>query len=485
MPLKKGSDLFIVDNSDNEWKVFKYLSDWCEISDKFDIASAFFEIGSLLSLDGKWQKLDSIRILMGDEVSKRTQQVFEKGLNDIKNKLDLSIEKEKVQNAFLNGVPAIIDAIKSGKIKCRVYKNQKFHAKAYITHSKIEVVGSVALVGSSNFTYPGLHDNIELNIQVRREVEVLQDWFEKYWNEAEDVTPEILKVIERHIKEYSPFEIYLKSLYEFYRGHEVTVNEWELEHSLIYKILDRYQKEGYHSLIDIANRYNGAFLCDSVGLGKTFIGLMLIERFLSQIERKKVVLIVPKAARAPVWEAKIKKYIPEVMNGFTPFRIINHTDLLRENNTDFDWQNLMENIKNQADVIIIDEAHNFRNRSSQRYRKLYDIIGDNKQLFLLTATPINNSLLDLQHQIELFSQRNDSKFKEPPLGINSLRGHFIKMEKALESLLDNSGNGIITDSLETEKILKDDSLFTVCLQNLLDNYRLKLRDSFYIFKFVI
>ena len=238
MPQKKGSDLFIVDNSDSEWKVFKYLHDWCDISDKFDIASAFFEIGSLLSLDGQWQKLDKIRILMGDEVTKRTQKAFEDGLHTIQNRLDSSIEKEKIENNFLKGVPAIIEALRNKKIECKVYRKQKFHAKAYITHSKIDVVGSAALVGSSNFTYPGLHDNVEMNIQVRREVEDLQDWFEKYWKDAEDVSPDILKVIERHTKEYTPFEVYLKALYEYYKGHEATDTEWEKEKSVIYKILD-------------------------------------------------------------------------------------------------------------------------------------------------------------------------------------------------------------------------------------------------------
>ena len=51
-------------------------------------------------------------------------------------------------------------------IECRVYDREKFHAKAYITHARLEVVGSQALVGSSNFTAPGLTKNIELNIQV-------------------------------------------------------------------------------------------------------------------------------------------------------------------------------------------------------------------------------------------------------------------------------------------------------------------------------
>ena len=73
-----GSDLFIVDNSDDEWKVLRYLHDWCQLAKGFDIASGYFEIGSLLALDGEWQKVDHIRVLMGNEVSWRTKRAFEK-----------------------------------------------------------------------------------------------------------------------------------------------------------------------------------------------------------------------------------------------------------------------------------------------------------------------------------------------------------------------------------------------------------------------
>ena len=61
MATKTGNDLFIVDNSDEEWRVLNYLAEWSEISHKFDIATGYFEIGALLALHGKWQKLDQIR----------------------------------------------------------------------------------------------------------------------------------------------------------------------------------------------------------------------------------------------------------------------------------------------------------------------------------------------------------------------------------------------------------------------------------------
>src|SRR5262249_10457406 len=148
---KSGSELFIVDNSDDEWKVRRYLHEWCGISSAFDIATAYFEIGSLLALKDEWQKVDKIRILMGDEVSKRTKKAIVKGLSNIVRRLDASLESEKQQNDFLEGVPAIVDAIRSRKIECRVYRKAKFHAKAYITHARLEVVGASGLIGSSNF----------------------------------------------------------------------------------------------------------------------------------------------------------------------------------------------------------------------------------------------------------------------------------------------------------------------------------------------
>jgi HKD family nuclease len=75
-----------------------------------------------------------------------------------------------------------LDALHSGQIECRVYDNGKFHAKAYITHTKPEVSSAQALVGSSNFTRPGLTKNVELNVQIQnaREVTQLQEWFEAH-----------------------------------------------------------------------------------------------------------------------------------------------------------------------------------------------------------------------------------------------------------------------------------------------------------------
>jgi hypothetical protein len=468
---KTGSELFIVDNSDTDWKVVRYLHDWCDYSKSLDVATAYFEIGSLLALDGEWQKVDEIRILMGDEVSRRTKAAFDDGLRQITCRLDCSLEQEKEKNDFLIGVPAIVDALRAGKIRCRVYRKAKFHAKAYINHARKEVLGSAALVGSSNFTFPGLTENIELNVQITGgPVTVLQEWYEQHWNDAEDVTPVILRVIERHVREYTPFEVYAKALHELHRRQEMTDQDWLNHQSRVYPILDQYQKDGFHKLLGIAGVHHGAFLCDGVGLGKTFIGLMILEYLVEQ-KRKRVALFVPKAARKPVWERAIADYAPHLLGGYSTLKIFNHTDLSRGPTETIDFPREMECLSRDADVVLIDEAHHFRNlgyaatgeripargdRPPSRYHRLFELIGDNKQVFLLTATPVNNRLTDLQHMIELFSRRKVDHFKD--LGIHSLPGHIRKIERDLLNVVGGDATAG-TNLVEAATILARDALF--------------------------
>ena len=461
----KKEALFIVDNSNDEngpeWNGLEYLEQWCEISKRFDIATGYFDISALNALEGKWQQLEEIRILMGDEMTKRTSVALAKAIDKIKNFLDDSIEKEKDANAFLKGVAAIIEGIRSGKIKCKIYNKKKFHAKCYITYSKAAVAPPVALVGSSNFTYSGLTQNLELNVRISSEAEVsiLQDWYEKHWEDAVDISEEIITVIEKHIREYTPFEVYIKSLHEFYKGHEVTTSEWEQNHSVLFKEISQYQKEAYYSLIKIANQWNGAFLCDGVGLGKTFVGLMLLERLVVH-ERKRVVLLVPKSGRDAVWEENIRIFLPDLLNNpYISLKIYNHTDLLRVATADRNWPEEFEHIKKAADIFIIDEGHNFRTRASGRYKMLFELMSGGKKLFLLTATPINNSLLDLKNQIDLFAQRDDQFFSKAPIGINSLIGYFNKKEKELHEIAgatpDEIPNEVTRDILGSEELFKN------------------------------
>jgi superfamily II DNA or RNA helicase len=471
----KGRDLFIVDNSISGWTGLRYLEEWCGIARAFDIATGYFEIGALLALDQHWQPLEKIRILMGAETTLRTRKAFLEAVRSRAEQiLDDSIESEKQANPFLHGVPAILDALRSRQIECRVYDRDKFHAKAYITHAKLEVVGSQALVGSSNFTAPGLTKNIELNIQVQsaREVAQLQEWFEKHWENAAEVTDAIIATIARQTQLYTPFDVYAKALREFFRGHELTANEWDETRSKLFPHLDRYQKEAYWSLMKIPRQNGGAFLCDGVGLGKTFVGLMLIERLVLH-EGKRVVLFAPKAAKEGVWGPHLREWLSHIGGfgghaDFSNLAVFSHTDLNRKG----DFPERFRRIAELADAVIIDEAHHFRNtgregdlaqgRDPSRYYQLYDLL-DNatrpKALYLLTATPINNRLSDLRHMIELFTRRDEAYFART-LGVNNLRAHFNQMERALRQTVGHEVPDVAEVMTEAQDILTGDAIFT-------------------------
>lgn len=470
----KGRDLFIVDNSISGWTGLRYLQEWCGIARAFDIATGYFEIGALLALDSHWQPLEKIRILMGSETNHRTRKaLLEAVRSKVEQVLDASIESDKQANPFLRGVPGIVEALKSRQIECRVYDRDKFHAKAYITHAKLEVVGSQALVGSSNFTGAGLTKNIELNIQVQsaREVAQLQEWYEEHWEVATDVTDAIIATISRHTQLYTPFDVYAKALQEFFRGHELTANEWDETRSKMFPHLDRYQKEAYWALMKIARQHGGAFLCDGVGLGKTFVGLMLIERLVLH-EGKRVVLFAPKAAKDGVWGPHLRDWLSHIggfggQADFSNLAVFSHTDLNRKG----DFPDRFRRIAELADAVIIDEAHHFRNtgregnaetgRDPSRYYQLYDLLDHAarpKTLFMLTATPINNRLSDLRHMIELFSRRDEAYFART-LGVNNLRAHFNKMEKTLRQNVGHDVPDVAEVITEVQDILVGDAIF--------------------------
>ena len=470
----KGRDLFIVDNSVSGWTGLRYLEEWTGIAKAFDIATGYFEIGALLALDGKWQALDKIRILLGAEMTQRTRKAL---LDVVRERavlvLDGSIEATKDSNPFLHGVPALLEALRFGQIECRVYDKDKFHAKAYITHAKLEVIGSQALVGSSNFTLPGLTKNIELNIQVQsaREVAQLQEWFEIHWNDASVVTDAVITTIERQTHLYTPFDVYAKALQEYFRGHELTSTEWDETRSQMFPKIDRYQKEAYWALMKIARQHGGAFLCDGVGLGKTFVGLMLIERLVLH-DGKRVVLFAPKATKEGVWEPHLRDWLPHIggVGGnadFSNLAVFSHTDLGRAG----DFPERFRRIAELADVVIIDEAHHFRNPGRQgsaeeevepsRYHQLYELLDQAKRpkaLFMLTATPINNRLSDFRHMAELFTRRVETYFART-LGVNNLRAHFNQMEKALRTAVGQDSTDVAEHMTEAQQILGTDEIF--------------------------
>jgi len=437
----------IIDNRGDN-KVLHALQKLLPNLQRMDIATGVFEIGSFLLLEEIWQELDKIRILMGDETTKRTKREIVKALLEVSNQ---SIEREKERDDALTGLPAVREAISNKSIMLKIYSKAKFHAKSYLMESKEASPVDFAIVGSSNFTRPGLTENVELNLfsTDQAHIENLRKWYDEVWKDGEEVREEILKVIEPHLKEYDPFTAYAKALYEFFAGREKTQEEWELTESMLYQKLSQYQRDGYHQALQIADRWNGSLVCDGVGLGKTFIGLMILERCLHEDQR--VLLVVPKSTEESVWRANIDRYLKPKWSIELEerLRIERHTNFGREGLISDDR---LKYYRKRTDVIIIDEAHHFRNPRANRGKLFMNLAAD-KKLYMLTATPINNSLDDLYHLINYFAQGKKDHFES--IRIQNLRGHFLEANKRMEK---EHPETAVTEVAGDEDFLRTDDL---------------------------
>ncbi len=416
----------IIDNV-NDNTLQKALETLLIKSVNLDIATGTFEIGAFLALGKTWQHLDGVRILMGDETSKRTKEYIIQALQTV---TEDSIESEKEKDDAIPGLTDVRSAIRRGKIVVCVYDRAKFHAKLNLMQAEESSPVNFCTVGSSNFTLPGLTQNVELNTFITDPTHIgkLRDWYEERWKEGSEVQAELIREIERHLKEHPPFTVYAKALQAYFEGREKPADEWEENESVIYPALSRYQKDGYHAALQIADTWNGALICDGVGSGKTYIGLMILERALR--EDKRVLLITPKSVSESVWKSQIKRQLQEKYGRFLRenYDLKLHTDLGRKGGISEDD---LVYFREHKDVIIIDEAHHFRNASSNRGKLLLDI-ARGKELYLLTATPINNSLNDIYHLINYFGQNRRTYFSR--IGIHDFRKHFRDIEKQLEDV---------------------------------------------------
>lgn len=439
----------IIDNR-NENTALEALKKLLPETRSLDVASGYFEIGSLLALDGLWQPLNTIRILMGDEMTRRTRNEL---VAAMVAKADESVEESKERDDALLGLPAIREALVSGKIQARVYAQAKFHAKTYLFDTN--ELSDYAIVGSSNFTRPGLTQNIELNVLTTDQLhlEKLRTWFGEMWGLSENVSDEVIKVLEPHLREYGPFEVWAKALYEYFAGKEKTDTSWEETESVVWPLLSKYQRDGYKNALKIAERRNGALVCDGVGLGKTYIGMMLLEYHIHA--GHKILVVVPKSARESVWEQSpiaraVKGHYRRIYR--ERVQVLNHTDLGRDDTiSEEDWEYYTKDF----DVILVDEAHHFRHPRRGRGQKMMEL-AKGKKLYLMTATPINNSLDDLYHLINYFAQNKPNHFAD--LGENNFRKVFLdadkKLEKALEDGIDMQEIAALDDFLHTNAILK-------------------------------
>lgn len=463
-----------------------------------DIASAYFSVSGYRILRDGLDGAGTLRLLLGHEPTEGAEV-------GVRPRLAREIAGElacmSLDEPAMRLVEDLIAFLRRDHVQVRLYERGFLHAKAYIFHQ--DRVGATnlddrlrpfaAVVGSSNFTGPGLTSNKELNLVHRvfteedpatdreaaehaqylrgdefltrepgsdlfdgrrrlreelpktalfddtvspaerrliksevgaRAVMELEQWFQRNWAEAVDFKQELIDLLNRSKfgqYEYTPYQIYLKALYEYLKDQLDASDQMLLGKTAVE--LAEFQEDSVKRARRILQRYDGVLVADSVGLGKTWIGKRLLEDY-AYHRRQKAVVVCPASLRE-MWKR-------ELAASTIAAQVVGMEELGREG---FDSAPLAD-----ADVVLIDESHNFRNERANRYLALDDIIqrhrgrgrdGERKKIILLSATPINNDLFDLYSQIKLFTQGEQDYFREA--GIGDLTSYFRTARRAARS----------------------------------------------------
>ena len=413
------------------------------------IATAFFSLDALNMVGENLVKAQRVRLLFGGDSSARQRNALIRAMQE---RSDADLLKQRETDPLLNGLRLAKQLIDAGRIEARVYTKEKFHAKLYISHRSGYPPAS-GIVGSGNFTRSGLIQNIELNVRlIEEQTEKLIAWYEARWAEAEqdDITLVLREQIDRQIRLYDPYALYLKALLAW--GDHVQ-GRAPLKPLEILPLLDPHQEHAYRQALRILQREPGVMICDGVGLGKSFVALALMEHWLS--EGSRVLLIAPKAILKSSWEGYLRRYLGKYSRGYASLHHRPMTWFGFDPEEDPQDREDLEEYAAQADVIIVDESHNFRNSATQRYKNLYEVVKPNergrKKIVLLTATPINTRYEDLSNQFQLLTHDSGTISGIPRLQLNKqarLRDKEIAKlgpAPAQDTLFDYEG--VLTDQL--------------------------------------
>lgn len=384
-------------------------------ANKVEIAAGYFYLNGFNLIKENINENCTINIIIGNETDAITANEISSGYQLKRNLVLRSIEKDilYLDEEQKQRVYDLSELIRFGKVNFKIFIKDKFHSKSYIfdvSYNNGDIKEQYAIVGSSNFTKSGLGDsdtkniNTELNAVIRQPsaVKEVREWFYKIWDEAEDFNEDLLHIIDNNIKfekmEYSPFDILLKTLFEYLKNNSI----FEEVESLKLDDLTEFQAFAVRKAIQILEKYNGVIIADSVGLGKTYVAKGLLRYFSKQ--NTNTLIICPASLRS-MWEYQGNDLGMNV-------EILTQESIGRDGIP----IDLMESINN----IIIDEAHNFRNDNANRYKELIQFTMG-KKIVQLTATPINNSIFDLYNLLTMFLKADDFKSK---FGISKLKDIF-------------------------------------------------------------
>ena len=364
--------------------------------------------------------------LMAGEKDMETEPMvrdqFEESLQALRKQRDFQ-SFPPLRRAMLERVVAFL-ALNETQVKR--YTKRFLHGKAYLLGAQNQD-GSLqgqgaALVSSANLTSAGLMSNLELGL-VQYQPNVVRmalDWFNSLWHDASDYGAELLSLLLPPLPETDPQTIYLRALLELY-GDELP-EEPEAAVTRPGAGLTRFQRDGYERARRILERYHGVLYADGVGTGKTEIGVTFIEEYAKQ-KGLHTLIISPAQLRDRLWKKRLDK-------ANLPGQVVSYQELSVDRQLVPNRQgcrHVLHVNKDMYRLILIDEAHTLRNPDTTWYEALDRLMGGvKKDLVLLTATPVNNTLWDL-HSLFLLFGRHDGAFSASPLRIRSLRRFFLEV----------------------------------------------------------
>lgn len=406
----------------------------------FDCIVGYFYTSGFYSLYKSFENTERIRILIGISTSKEVLDLIDKaeesftentphtkqlkiqpGHSQIKEEfenltikeLEVSPDKKEVEEGILK----FVEWIKSGKLEIKAYPSKNLHAKLYIMTFKEEDKDTGRVItGSSNFSRSGFEDNLEFNVELKRDADYrfALSKFEELWEDAADVSEKYIETINNKTwlsPNITPYELYLKFLYEYFKEDLSQADELIQAYLPDNFLKLEYQEQAVLNAKRILGDYGGVFISDVVGLGKTYISAMLA----SQLDGRHLVIAPPSLLNESNPGSWTNVFYSFKISAI--FKSIGKLDDILKLNPD-----LYSN-------VFIDEAHRFRTENTVSYENLTEICRG-KRVILVTATPYNNSPSDILNQIKLFQSPRKSTIPN----LANLEGFFRSLETKLKKI---------------------------------------------------
>lgn len=413
----------------------------------FHAVVGYFRSSGYFALQPYLKDLKEIKILVGINVDQMFAESQRKGLlyfgDEEKTKEEFlkwfiqDIKEAKYSEEVEKGVLQFVNDLIDGRIEVRAHNSKAIHAKFYLflpEHHSEHSDGWV-IMGSSNLTEAGLgikkSPNYELNIALKDydDVQFTKKEFVELWEHSTPILPADIQQFKQktHIGQtFTPYELYIKFLIEYF-GKNIDYDPDTVgDLPKTYKKLS-YQIDAVNQGFQMLMEHNGFFLSDVVGLGKTVIAAMIAKRFLiaNGSLNTKILVVFP-----PALEKNWK-------NTFRLFGIDRHTKFITNGRLDkiVNGDDLNYWAKEDYDLVLVDEAHRYRNHTSQSFGLLQRICkasrngeglvpGKKKKVILISATPLNNRPQDLYYQLLLFQDARRSTL--PVANLQSFFGPIIR-----------------------------------------------------------